>query len=83
MSIHIFRGLLTTTELEVAQLNKFDKYQKRYLKKICCRACGLSLDNYGCGDVLAESCSESARIRRRDEALKRYKPKINQRKQDK
>lgn len=84
MSLHIFRGIPTTTELEVEQLNKLDKYQKRYLKGLGCTACGMSLANTGCGDVLPyyaeDFCSESVRIIRRDKALKQYKPRCNQRK---
>lgn len=77
----ILRAPATTTEKEKEQITKLDKYQKKYLSRLCCGLCDHTLDKIGCGAVYAPACEETVRIERRERALKQYKPRLNRRKQ--
>ena len=79
MSSHILRAPETTTEAEKEQLDKLDKYQKKYLSRMCCGLCDLQLNQIGCGSFY-KPCSESLRIERRAKCLKEYKPRLYARK---
>lgn len=76
--LHILRAPETTTKRESEQLEKLDKYQKRYLSKRCCGLCDHPLDQIGCGSFY-EACPEQTRIDRRDNCLQKYNPRRRRR----
>ncbi len=68
---------------EKEQLASLDKHQRRYLKNFCCGACEFPFLEEGCGSrwqADGSGCSEEVRIRRRENCLKGYKPRLNRRK---
>jgi hypothetical protein len=63
---------MTDTE----QLAQLTKNQRRFLSRRVCAFCELPLHRAGCGAVYYK-CPMEARIARREDCLKAYRPRTN------
>lgn len=74
-------GRYARRDVDSKQLRALDKYQRRYLSNYVCGECDYPLDRPGCGAYGgAPPCHWRARIRRRANCLKRYRPRLSRRK---
>lgn len=83
--IHILRGPSTVNWDVEGILASLDKHELRFVGTRCCGFCEQPLDRAGCsaiqwGDDLDMTCPQWVRVRRLENLLATYKPRMNRRK---